>query len=112
MDTVIQTHGFKLTPSLERFTRSRVRKALACCADNIERVVVRLKDMNGPKGGVDKHCSVEIKLSRRPILVISKASGNMYHSVQQTTKKAARTALRQLKRRRVLRLKHNLKAKI
>lgn len=111
MDTVIQTQGFELTPTLERFTRSQIRKALHCCANNIERVVVRLKDSNGPKGGDTKHCSVEIKLSRRPILVISKASGDMYHSVQKTTKRAARTALRQLKRRRVLRLKRKLKTK-
>ena len=105
METVIQTQGFGLTPSLEKFTRSRVKKALGKCADNIERVVVRLKDINGPKGGPDKHCSVEIIISRSPILIISNVSSDMYHSIQHTTKKAARTALRHLDRRRVQKLK-------
>ncbi len=111
MEMTIQTQGFKLTRSLEQFIRYQIIKALRCCSDNVERVVVRLKDINGPKGGEDKHCYVEIKLARKPMLVITKTHGDMYHSVRQTTKKAARTALRQLKKRRVLRLKRRLQTK-
>lgn len=110
MDTVIQTQGFKLTPSLDSFIRSQIKSGLRCSADKIERVIVRLRDANGPSGADDKQCSVEIKLSRRPIIIISRATGDMYQSVRQTTKKAARTALRKIKRRRTLRLKDHLKA--
>jgi putative sigma-54 modulation protein len=111
MNMTIQTQGFKLTRPLEQFTRHQVTKALRCCSDNVERVVVRLKDINGPKGGEDKHCIVEIKLSSKPKLVITKTSSDMYNSVRQTTKKVARTALRQLKKRRALGLKRHLETK-
>lgn len=111
MEMTVQTQGFKLTRSLEQFTQYHIHKTLKCCSENIERVVVRLKDINGPKGGDDKHCSVEIKLAHKPVMIITKTSGDMYQGIRQTTKRAARTAMRQLKRRRALRLKQRLKAK-
>jgi len=102
MDTVIQTQGFKLTYALEQFTRSQVKKSLRYCADQIIRVTVRFKDINGPKGGEDKHCSMKIKFSSKPTVVISKTTADMYQSIYQTAKKAARTALRHLRRYRAL----------
>ena len=111
MNMIIQAQGFKLTRSLESYTREQITKAVGNCSEKIERVVVRLKDINGPRGGIDKHCSVEIKLSNQPVTVVKKTSADMYTTVHRTASRAARTALRQLKRRRVIRFKQNLKSK-
>ena len=110
MDMIIQTQGFKLTRSLEHFTREQINRAMSNCSERIDRVVVRLKDINGPKGGVDKHCSVEIKLANFPVTVVKKTSADMYTNIRKTSSRAARIALRQLKRRRVVRLKQRLKS--
>lgn len=111
MEMIIQSQGFKLTPALKSFTRDQVTRAMGSCSGEIQRVVIRLRDINGPKGGNDKYCSVEIKFSNHPITVVKKTSSDMYFSVRKTASQAARTALRQLKRRRVMRFRQNLKSK-
>lgn len=110
MNMIIQTQGFKLTRSLELFTREQITRAMSHCSEKIDRVVVRLKDINGPKGGVDKYCSVEVKLANHPTTVVKKTSSDMYLNISKTTSRAARIALRQLKKRRVVRFKQRLRA--
>src|SRR5262245_13157255 len=36
----------------------------------IERVVVRFEDLNGPKGGSDISCRIQLVLSGRPVIVV------------------------------------------
>ena len=36
----------------------------------VERVTVRFEDLNGPKGGVDTACRIQLKLSAQPTLVV------------------------------------------
>jgi putative sigma-54 modulation protein len=36
----------------------------------VERVTVRFEDLNGPKGGVDTACRIQLRLSAHPTLVV------------------------------------------
>jgi hypothetical protein len=53
---------------------------------SIERVSVRLTDVNGPRGGVDKRCRVKVVLSGLPSVVVER-----HHA---TAKAAIAAALR------------------
>lgn len=48
----------------------RLRFALSRVSQRISRVVVRLSDMNGPRGGTDKHCSIQVHLFNLPPVVV------------------------------------------
>ena len=52
----IQGRGFPLTAALLDHTEQRLRFALTRTSARIKRVVVRLGDRNGPRGGEDKFC--------------------------------------------------------
>ncbi|MBT8116176.1 MAG: HPF/RaiA family ribosome-associated protein [Arenicella sp.] len=100
MQILIQTNDFALTPALEKFIRDKAQNALSASADRIERVSVRLKDLNGPKGGRDKECCVEVSIPSSTAVVVTKRNSDAYACLRQTLGRAARVTLRRLDRRR------------
>ena len=49
----------------------RVRFVLRRLGAIVPRVKVMFTDINGPRGGVDKHCLLEVKTEKSGVLVIS-----------------------------------------
>ena len=54
MQINIQAKSFSLTNALRSHIQRRLRFTLTSSADYIQRVMVRLSDINGPRGGSDK----------------------------------------------------------
>lgn len=48
----------------------RVDTLLRGLDSRVERVTVRFEDLNGPKGGVDTACRIQLTLSGRPLLIV------------------------------------------
>ncbi len=66
-----------LSPSLAPLARRRLEFALGRCGGRVRSLTVRLADLNGPRGSVDKHCLVAIRLTlpRRLIVIQDTAHG-------------------------------------
>lgn len=54
--------GIRRPSDLPDHIERRLRFALARFSDRVERVVVFLKDLNGPEGGIDKVCRILAKV--------------------------------------------------
>lgn len=93
MSIHIQARGFALTEPLERYVARRVGLALGKHLDGISRLRIRLSDINGPRGGADKRCSVHIALPLQPDIVIEDVQPNMYNAIDSAVRRA-RSALR------------------
>lgn len=76
-----------------RFQLRRVRRALSA-------VVVRLSDVNGPRGGVDKRCQVLLRGSGHPPVMIEEVRVDAYAAVDVAMERAALAASRGLGRMR------------
>lgn len=100
MQTEISSQDFTITSALERAIRDKISTSTKAYADNVTRFVVRLKDLNGPKGGEDKECSVEIQFANQPSVFVRKRSSNAYCSIRKAIGRASRIALRKLSKRR------------
>jgi ribosome-associated translation inhibitor RaiA len=100
MQTVIHSSDFALTDALNNFIKHQARKSMSTCSNRVERLVIRLKDINGPKGGDDKECCVEVKLANCAPIVVSKRSSDAYSSIRKALGRASRTTLRKLGKRR------------
>jgi len=67
----VRTQGVELPAGLEEHIRAKFGARLAKYAIHIERVTARFEDMNGPRGGIDTECRVQVALVSRPTIVVS-----------------------------------------
>jgi ribosome-associated translation inhibitor RaiA len=61
---------------------------------------VRLSDVNGPRGGEDKRCHIEVRLRGMPDVVIVDTEADLYVAIDRATERAGRALVRRLERRR------------
>ena len=94
----IQCRGFELTDSLRDYTRKRLASNLERVGARITRVSVRLADINGPRGGNDKHCHIELRLKGMPEVVIEDTEADLYVAIDRAAERAGRTLSRRLAR--------------
>lgn len=93
-------HGLEPTSDIRDYVRHRLPFALARVEHHIRQVTVRLRDLNGPKGGVDMHCQVHVQMSTAgvPDVVIEATDSHLQTAVDHALARAARHVVRRLKR--------------
>jgi ribosome-associated translation inhibitor RaiA len=102
MNIDINTRDFPLTEALRTHAERRMRVALTCCDDSIQRVVMRLSDINGPRGGSDKRCKLQVVLAEMPDVIIEDTESDLYIAIDRATGRAGRTLLCKLDRQKTL----------
>lgn len=100
MQIDIQARSFSLTEALREHVTRRLSFALSTSDEHIQRVLVRLSDINGPRGGEDKQCHIQIVLAHQPDVVIEDIETNMYRAIDRAADRAGRTLGRRLSRQR------------
>jgi len=96
----IQARNFSLTPALLDHIERRLGFALSSRDEHIQRIVVRLSDINGPKGGEDKCCHIQVVLPKLTDVVIEDIEVDMYVAIDRAADRAGRTVGRRLARQR------------
>lgn len=98
----IQAKQFSLTDALRNHAERRLRSTLTCCGLQIQRVNIRLSDINGPRGGEDKCCHLQVVLAGLPDVVVEDIEADMYVAIDRATDRAGRTVVRKLSRQQTL----------
>jgi hypothetical protein len=83
-----------LVPHVER----SLYYALGRFAARILRISVQLRDLNGAKGGCDKHCQVRLAMRDGALLVVEKRAEAWLDAVHAAAATAARAAARRIAR--------------
>src|SRR5690606_6445165 len=94
----VQARRLALTKSLKAYVKRRLNFALNSRYDNIQRVTVTLTDVNGPKGGEDKHCQVLVKLNGQKEVVIREQQADLYSAIDSAASRTSRTVTRRIER--------------
>lgn len=100
MNIHIQARGFALTDSLREHVERRLRFALGWADDRLRQVSVRLSDENGPRGGEDKRCRIQVAFSGAPGMVIDDTEADLYVAIDRAADRAGRSVARRLERQR------------
>lgn len=94
----IRSSGFTTTEALREHVRRRLGSVLSRRADGVRRVVVRMSDENGPKGGIDKRCRIEASLLGLPQQVVEAEAGDLYAAIDSASKRLGRAVDRSFER--------------
>ena len=100
MQINIQARNFSLSKSLRSHVKRRLGFALNTIDDHIQRVMVRLSDINGPRGGADKRCHIQVVLPNLPDVVIEDTEVDLYAAINRAADRVSRTVARRLARKR------------
>ncbi len=85
---------------LRTVTERRVRQALKRLAWLTPRVRVHLSDINGPRGGIDKRCQIELMTDGGKPIVVTSLAKDWFSALQSALMRASRALLNNLQRSR------------
>lgn len=86
----IEARQFSLTPSLRQHIESQLRTKFTRFREKIGRVVVRVGDVNGPRGGIDKRCRLLVRTFGFKDIVINDKDSNLYAAIDRAAERAGR----------------------
>jgi ribosome-associated translation inhibitor RaiA len=98
----IRRRGVKVTEGLQAHVAERLQLALARFAGSVGEVRVYLRDINGPRGGLDKECRIVV-VSRYGRVVVTGTDTDIHAAVTRTARRAGFAMRRRVKRRLVRR---------
>ena len=96
----IRGRDIYVTKTLRSHIERHLHFALGRFAERIRRVRVSLGDLNGPKGGVDKSCRLDISVAPSTTMVIEDRDSSLYVAIARVADKAGRCVGRRLKQPR------------
>ena len=101
MQIEVRVSNVAMSEALEAHITRRVDFALRRFAPRVVRVVVRLVDLNGPKGGLDKRCRMAAELSP-PLqgVIVEAIDADAYVAVSQAAARLAERVTRALTRQK------------
>ncbi|HET7754061.1 MAG TPA: ribosome-associated translation inhibitor RaiA [Anaeromyxobacteraceae bacterium] len=100
MNVQIRTRGIPITGGLRSHVERRASFALDRFAERVMSVTVRFADVNGPRGGVDKVCRVEVVLRGAGAVRASDTHADLYVAIDGAFHRVARGVTRALQRER------------
>ena len=83
---------------LRDLTERRVRFVLRRLGWLVPRAEVQMSDVNGPRGGIDKRCQVELRTAGAGSVVVASVASDWRAALDKALAKAARFLMRALRR--------------
>src|SRR5262245_11677135 len=99
MQLEIHWEGMRLSEPVRAYVERRLRFALGRVEGWVSRVLVKLKDLNGPHGGVDKCCQLVVSFPRSNPLIVEHRDADWLRAVDLAADRLAHAVRRELKRR-------------
>jgi len=100
MNVRVSAKGVEMDAALQELAERRVRFGLGRFAPRLDKVRVRLEDVNGPRGGVDICCQVDVRLTGGGRLLAEDLDEDVRCALDRAVDKASRAVARQLERER------------
>lgn len=96
----VRAMGVEVDDETRAYIRRKLGWKLGKFAMSIERVSVRLRDVNGPRGGVDHQCRIRVVLSGLPSVIVEERLASMPAAIDAALVAAERSVRRRVQRRR------------
>lgn len=97
MQVVFKSRGAQAA-ELRDLSQRRTRFVLRRLAGLVPRATVSMSDVNGPRGGIDKRCRVELKTDLAGSVVVSSVANDWRSALDKALSRAVRFVLRLVQR--------------
>lgn len=98
MNIQLVSHRIPRDSELAQHIHRRLHFALGRFAARIERVRVTVADVNGPRGGVDKRCSIHVHIPPLAPVIVEQSGPELGFTVDRAADRAGRSLARRLDR--------------
>ena len=100
MTISVRGDGIDVSPELGGLVERRLSFALSRFGGRVRAVSVGLTDLNGPRGGIDKRCSMQARLAPRGSVRVEDTDSDLPAAIDRAATRLARAVTRALERRR------------
>ena len=100
MQIDIRAKDIEMSEGLRQHTERCLNFGLDWAEQDVNRVVITLSDINGPRGGNDKRCQIRIPLPRMCAIVIEDIADDVQVAIARSVDRAAHSLHRRLSRQR------------
>ena len=97
----VRVTGVALSDDDHADIRRKLGMKLGKFSWSIERVTVRARDSNGPRGGVDQECTVKVVLSGLPSIIVKRRDAALLVAIDRALHAVERAVRRSIGRRRM-----------
>lgn len=106
MKLIIKTHKLKYKAGIIQHIHQRVGFAFSRSRQLIQSLTISMRDINGPRGGIDKECVVMVNSELLPDIVIREKQSRLQLAIDRAITRASHNLMQKIKRRRQIRLRH------
>src|SRR5690606_21591955 len=92
--------NYELNDDLNDHIERCLTAALGRLKERIDRVTIRVVDVNGPRGGIDKRCRIIVSLNPRGKVIVTGADRDPFVLVTRAARRTGQIVRRVLGRRR------------
>jgi putative sigma-54 modulation protein len=103
MEVDIRIKDTDLADAVRTYAARRIRFALGRFASRVGRIVVRISDINGKRGGVDKCCHIGAEVLPAGKVVLQQIDADLFTAIDRASERAGRTLRRNIERARKVR---------
>ena len=100
MRMMIRSLSAKLPETIVENIERLLQSALSRFESRIGSIQLTMRDINGPRGGVDQQCRLMVHLNDGTEFTISEVQTSLFAAVARVADRVAHTVMRRLKRRR------------
>lgn len=96
----IQAKQLKLGQTFKQNVKVKIRRLFQHNSEDVNRINITVADINGPKGGDDKVCKVNVSVGGGKNILVSARDSSAYKAVTQAIRKASATLSKQRQKAR------------
>ena len=100
MEVEIRIQGIDVANAVRTYAARRIRFALGRFASRVGRVVIRMSDVNGARGGVDQCCHISAELLPTGKVVLEQTDADLFSAIDRAADRVGQAFRREIQRLR------------
>jgi putative sigma-54 modulation protein len=98
MEVEVRIQGTDSADAIRRYATRRIHFALGRFAPRVGRIVVRVSDINGVRGGVDQCCQISAELPPKRKVVVDQVDADLFSAIDRASERIGFAFRREVQR--------------